>query len=1220
MNKNLLKMIAAPAALVLSVSIATVVLADDTELYSATYQAGATGKPKVLILFDDSGSMNEVVEGVKPDYDPNGTYVQKVPANRIYWNTSGSPPNVDNTTGAKQWFPASKNSCASSWNPLSEQGMFSTPAKRWQEASGSWQRVCTRKDNRNRCTRYEDQWSGTAAGWLDLSSSVNSPYTVDCFADAESQTPNAANASPIGNGYPQTLPAPDTSNANAYTADANNSNVSWGGTRSFYTSHYMNWYYDNSIIPADKDYLQIAQEVIENIVSANPTLDFGLGVFNNNDSGNDNGGRIVKRIIKNMTESDRNSLVDALWTLDHDGNTPLCETAWEAYLYMTGGQRKWGISGDSRDLPLRDILAESGLNYISPLEACTNTYIIYMTDGLPTSDTGADTDVKKLTGKSCRTYSSIDPVYGDTVSFTNCMAPLMEYMADMDPDKDLGNGKQNVLTATIGFNVDPRADAFLIDSTTMTKSDGSPAYYYAESADELTASFTDIILGILTSEATFTSPAVAVDSFTRTESREDVFYAMFEPRAIADWWGNIKKLKLKIINGETVIVDAGENAAFDDSGEISDSARTYWSTTTDGSKVSAGGVGALLQARTLSTRNILTNTGEDGELEAFTAANVDPEAYGMDTDAELYAFWQVADEADFENSIDWGWGYDVDDSDRDDNRSETRQWIMADILHSKPLVINYGELGNFTKEEPDVRIVAGTNNGMLHMFDNSDGQEDWAFYPKELGPVLTKRRKNIRGSNNIYGIDAPATAYTIDLNRDGTLDHTAGDKVYLYFGLRRGGNLLYAMDVSNPEEPSFMWSVSPDVQGFRELGQTWSVPTVTKIPGYKDNDGKPKPVLIFGGGYDEVNDSHATYADTDADTMGRGIFIVDAVTGALVWSITPAADSLTNMQELGLVHAIPADVKTVDSNGDGLTDRIYAADVGGNVWRVDMPGNARPDARQDKWLITHMLDANNNTQTTDRRFFSAPDIVRTTWNGRPIDAILIGSGDRTNPIAKDYPNNPTVDDQFYMIRDLHTKPYVAPLDPKSCEDDNPNPDFRCYLPLKPWETDDFYDITANYLEIGTPEQKAAALAGLTAAHGWRLDLTGDGEKSMSSSVTIAGKVLFTTFSPVVDLVGCGFSAGTARLYAINLFTGVAAIDCDDDGDKDRFCLPPGGNLLETPTLFFPGKKDDDDDDEDACEGDCEDPGVKIILPQFIGDTGESMPGPYGSYWNRGDYP
>ena len=1230
MRNNMLRTMAASSSLCITLTMATMALADDTELYSAAYQSGATGKPKVLVIFDNSGSMSTVVQGVKPDYDPNATYVTAVPADRIYWSTNGNVPDLSSNTQKKQWFPSSANSCASSLSSLSQSGYATATAQRWQPGTGNWDRQCERSRGGS-CTRWGPwEWDGDVSGWLDLSGSVNAPPTVDCRQDVTATPPNSTNASGIGAGYPKkpaNLVYPNTPDANPYqTAISNNAAATWNKSYTFYTSHYVNWANDTTITPPDTTFLRMAKDVIKSIVQANGAdLDFGLAKFNrNSDDGNSNGGLIVQRIIEDMTAANITTLSNTIENISSSGNTPLCETLWESFLYMKGRDFKWGGAGDA--------LARSGTKYISPLEACTNTYIIYMTDGEPTEDTAADGNsyVGSLTAAQARKYGCDNS--GNNCDFSSKLALLSEYMATHDLDGDNGNGEQNVKIATIGLNVPGGAGELLLDAATLDYTDENnvtkPAYFFANSAEALRSAFQSITLGILTKESTFTSPAVAVDSFSRTESRDAVFYAMFEPKTTVNWSGNIKKLKLKTVNGQAVIVDRNNNPAFDGVGGILDSAETFWGTGADGPTVAQGGVGELLRARTLSTRKILTNTGTNGALEAFSAANVDAAAYGLDTDAELFATWQAADAADLAKTIDWGWGYDVDDVDNDDSTTDTRGWIMADILHSKPLAINYGALGSFTKDNPDMRIVAGTNNGILHMFGNDDGQEDWAFFAKELGSALTKRRKNSSSTKNVYGIDAPTTTYTLDVNQDGTLDAAAGDKVYLYFGLRGGGNLLYAMDISDPDAPSFMWMISNEDADFGELGQTWSVPRVTHIPGYKHNSGVSKPVLIFGAGYDTVNDDHDTFAGTVADTMGRGIFIVDAVTGAKVWSVTPADNSATNMKATGLVHSVAADVTPVDSNGDGIFDRIYFADTGGNVWRVDMPGNTLPTNAQDTWFVSKLFEANGNTATTDRRFFSAPDVVKTRFAGKSIDAVLIGSGDRTNPIAKDNPddvNDRTVDEQFYMIRDERTIPYTEDVDMSKCADEDYN-DFRCDMPID--SDEDLYDVTDNPLYSGSEEDKKEAAADLAAAHGWRMDLKGNGEKSLSSSVTISGKVLFTTFSPEGDLVQCGFSRGTGRLYAVDLFTGGAAVDFNNDGTIDqtdggeeRFAII-GSLIPETPTIVVTRDpicdQDCQDNDEEGAPGGG-DGKIWTLLPGYMGDPDAELSGPYGNFWYREDY-
>ncbi len=157
-----------------------------------------------------------------------------------------------------------------------------------------------------------------------------------------------------------------------------------------------------------------------------------------------------------------------------------------------------------------------------------------------------------------------------------------------------------------------------------------------------------------------------------------------------------------------------------------------------------------------------------------------------------------------------------------------------------------------------------------------------------------------------------------------------------------------------------MWRIGKDSSGFGELGQSWSEPVVTTIPGLYRGRGISKPVLVFGAGYDTSKDAAGVGAP---DVEGRGLFIVDAQTGALIWSVTPAINSATNLSEPLLLHSVPANVTVLDSNGDQLTDRIYFGDTGGNLWRVDLPGNALPHC-QPRYLADCQAGGDSTAEPT----------------------------------------------------------------------------------------------------------------------------------------------------------------------------------------------------------------------------------------------------------------
>ncbi|MCB1842367.1 MAG: hypothetical protein KDI09_05340 [Halioglobus sp.] len=1113
--------------------------ADDTEIYEANASGVNTGRPKVLILFDDSGSMGTIVEGQRPPYDPGKTDYQGglsgSELDRVYWSANGQPPNPT----SDQWFDVDRNRCASSFAPLALSGFFQSGAARWRDSYTVQECVTICQPdgwiinspvdsvlcqvNGGTVTQQCDTVLQPGV-WESLSASVPSPTHVDCEQDVLTSEPG--NGPGVADGYPKDSVA----NADVYSAvTPGESNVDWGNTAyTLYAANFIDYLNDNSLY-MNRSRLEIAQDVIGNLVSANTGVDFALGTYNYNAGGGANGGRIIRRLIPDMSVSDRSSLVSIINGLNASGNTPLCETYNEAYRYLTGDTVLYGDDRNpTYDLPERDLLAESSGRYIAPSFDCNYIYVILMADGEPTGDTGANSAIEALTGKECQRWAD---GFGGTAQ--NCLPELAEYMASNDLDGDDSNGEQLAITYTIGLATDQP----LLERTAEL---GGGEYYTVTNADELASAFQSALLRIVATSSTASAPDVALDSYSRAQSRNDVYLAMFEPDARVDWRGNVKKFKADTVNGEPVIADQYGVPILDPiTGGISDAASSFWSIA-DGASVGAGGVGELLATRDPATRALFTNIGANGALEALNSGNLSPDAFGLASDTELWALFGVNSQAEFDAVIAWAQGYDTVAGAPYDT---PREWVMGDVLHSKPLPVNYGALGGFDTVNPDQRILVTTNSGFVHMFGNDDGQEDWAFFPKELGGVLNQRRANTVSSDNVYGVDLTPTVFLQDKHRDGTIDAASGDSVWAYFGLRRGGRLLYALDISNPDSPAFMWQVSPFLAGFFEMGYSWSRPVVARIPGYSDANG-PKPVVIFGAGYDENKDNGGL---ATPDTMGRGIFILDAASGDLVRSITPAAGSVMNVQESGLMHSVASEVVTYDSNSDDLADRLYFADTGGNVWRVDV-GASLPSvaAPTESWFVTHLADLNGSTSSTDRRFFNKPGVVRVSHDGELIDLVLLGSGDRSNPLAKD------VDNFFYMLRDRMTTNYNTHK--PSAEDCNPDVasnlplDSRCFLPIT---QNGLFDITSDVLNTGTQAEVEVATADLQVAAGWKLALLGAGEKNLSDVAAFSNTVVFSTYTPIDaadNSTMCAATSGQGKRYFINVL----------DGEREAIDLPTGG--------------------------------------------------------------
>lgn len=1128
-------------AVLLTLASARMSWADDTEIFRAEYE-DSNSRPKVLIIFDNSSSMvTNTVPDTREDYNPSTTYPQMgaIQPGRLYWASgqTGSPP----AASTANWFDANRNRCASSY------GSLNVNADGTHAASGSGSGFFI-----GRFARWgANNPGGSSNSWRDLSSSFQTPTHVECSTDvgANSSSSNNGNGTGTGNpgnGYPRTSSPTPYGNRQSGVGDG------WTTYR-VYSANYMNYYHNPDIPKSNLTRLAVAQRVVTEVIRSSPDIDFGLAVFNNNNS-TPHGGRIAHRIIENMTGVQRTGLVDLVAGLTAPTYTPLCETMYEVYRYFSGDTPLYGNATNPTNPP-RDLNAQSGGKYISPLGGCQYVYVILMTDGEPTNDTQANSAIKSLTGKSCRNWSGSE----------NCLPEMVEYMANVDLDGDPNNGVQKAITYTIGF----ATNQALLSETARV---GGGQYFTADNVEELTAAFQGAITGILSINTTFTSPAVAVDSFSRTESRNEVFFGMFRPEEGTNWPGNIKKLRADASSGSVVLKDQNNVDAIDAAkGSLKETAQSYWSSTADGADVTKGGVGERLLASNLANRVLKTNVGNSLEsfvYETFISGSCNTACQQTQRDK-----FNAADNDELRDLLAWARGWT--------NRSANvkRDWIMGDILHSRPVILDYGARADYSPNpgDPlqDLRVVVGTNAGFLHMFHSNTGNEAWAFFPQELGRIIKERRKDTVGGESIYGVDSPVVVYQYDENNDGIVN--GNDKMYIFFGLRGGGRAYYGMDVTDPDAPALLWKIDNTSTGFSELGQTWSVPMITHIPGYTETvNGKtrPKPVLLFGGGYDPAYDNHNTTAAGTTASMGRGIYIVDAASGSLLWSATAAANSATNKQVV-FPHPIAAPLTVFDSDGDHLADRIYATDVGGNVWRIDM-AVARPATPpndfHNKWQVSKVAalgsDVTNNA-ANDRRFFSAVDVASVTTGGRNYFMLLLGSGDRTNPLAIDN------SDRFYMLRDMQFTPLAsAPPTNQECDPTNGarKGDIRCSWPLT---HANLYDAGQNLVQAGTGAQQQAALTALNAAKGWYLPLVqGAGEKSLAAAITLGGKVYFTTFTPPSDNDNnvniCVPTNGTARQYVVGLSDARAMIDYDLDSvfetsERSRII---GYGIYDTPSTFF----------------------------------------------------
>jgi type IV pilus assembly protein PilY1 len=453
----------------------------------------------------------------------------------------------------------------------------------------------------------------------------------------------------------------------------------------------------------------------------------------------------------------------------------------------------------------------------------------------------------------------------------------------------------------------------------------------------------------------------------------------------------------------------------------------------------------------------------------------------------------------------------------------------------RPVVLNYGT----PSTSDNVYVFYGGNDGVFRAVKGgqaaTDGKEVWGFIPKEF------YGKFLRLYNNSPAVLYPSTPNGLTptpQKRDYFWDGPVGSYVardstgavtqaILYVTARRGGRFIYAIDVTTVTAPKLLWrkgcTTTDDAtcdSGFAELGQTWSLPQVATV---HDGTTAGKKVVIFGAGYDTAEDNEAS--PPSQDTKGRAVYVLDALTGDLLWSggvsTGAPASASANIQ-----FSVSADVLVVDRNSDGFADRLYVADIGGNLWRADIN-----DSDMSNWRMWHIASVSDRgSPATTRKFLFGPDVVF----GDNFDAVVIGTGDREHPLAGG--NAATAQNRVYMFEDPNTGFTGADLGSGGGGLTN----------------SDLADVTSS-TTVG-PDKK-----------GWFMDLA-TGEKVINGPlVLLSGNMVFGTNTPNPDN-SCTGNLGDAKRYDINFLNGAAATNglTDAQGNPVRSQDVEGGGFLPSP--------------------------------------------------------
>lgn len=404
---------------------------------------------------------------------------------------------------------------------------------------------------------------------------------------------------------------------------------------------------------------------------------------------------------------------------------------------------------------------------------------------------------------------------------------------------------------------------FGVDASILqdTADNGDGLYFLADSAVDLWTSLELVMLDIISRIST--GAAVAVVSTER--GYEDRLYrGKFMP---GTWHGYLESFNLPYENGDSPVWEAGY----------------------------------LLANRDADDRAI------------FTAVGPNRMNFDVGQVASLMGPMGIGDLTTAGEVIEWTRGVDVlGYRPRDD-------WKLGDIIHSTPVVV--GKPANFdpdpsyqtfmtSHEYRSKMVYVGANDGMLHAFDASNGHEAWAFIPEFSLPKLA----SVADSNycHEYSVDLTPVVRDVKIGSDW---HTL-----LVGGGRQGGAGYFALDVTYPFSPEFLWQVELPLD----------VPFASEVEFAVVED---RTLALIGTGLDESS-GRSQLEVYDVET---GEHLGD-LNGSVVLPGSPLARNRTT------------GASAVDLDLDGEHDVCYVANLQGQLFRISFEGTANPAS----WQVTRL--------------------------------------------------------------------------------------------------------------------------------------------------------------------------------------------------------------------------------------------------------------------------
>lgn len=243
-------------------------------------------------------------------------------------------------------------------------------------------------------------------------------------------------------------------------------------------------------------------------------------------------------------------------------------------------------------------------------------------------------------------------------------------------------------------------------------------------------------------------------------------------------------------------------------------------------------------------------------------------------------------------------------------------------------------------------VYIGSNDGMLHAFNGTNGVEEFAYIPKAVMSNLPLLSRTTYG-HRFYVDSTPAVGDYYD----------GGWKTALVGTTGAGGKAVFAMDITVPTRPTFnegkiLWEINSTTQP--ELGYTIGTPQIGRMP---NGDW----VAVLGNGY-------------ESSSKRAQLFIIRLNDG-VVTKIDTGVGSVSLPNGLATPRLVVGPDATIKA--------IFAGDIQGNLWKFDVKNSGTTVAFSGSPLFQAKIGSVVQPITVQ------PDIIQHSRGGV---VVLFGTG------------------------------------------------------------------------------------------------------------------------------------------------------------------------------------------------------------------------------------